>query len=127
MEFMICLVVLGESRLGSTFASTSGTSDKYATKYYNETTSSDGNARIYTYGKIGDATKEVNKGGAYDLSNTSRYYNWFGDDPYLCNASSPFIGRGGYSYYGAYNGVFCSDSYGGGTSGDFSFRVVLCP
>ena len=116
-----------ESSFGSTFASTSGTSDKYATKYYNETTSSDGNARIYTYGKIGDATKEVNKGGAYDLSNTSRYNNWFGDYSSLCYAGFSFVKRGGHCNYGAYAGVFCSRSYSGDSSSDGSFRAVLCP
>lgn len=116
-----------ESSYGSSFASTSGSSDKYATKYYNETTSESGNARIYTYGKIGDATKEVNKGGEYDLTNTSTYYNWFGDSPYLCYASDPFVARGGGYNNGAYAGVF-SSSYGAGhSSSDGSFRTVLCP
>ena len=116
-----------ESSYGSTFASTSGTSDKYATKYYNETTSSNGNARIYTYGKIGDATKEVNKGGAYALSNTSTYYNWFGDYPSLCYASHPFVIRGGYYYKGADAGVFYSSNSYGNSNGSDSFRAVLCP
>ncbi len=116
-----------ESSYGSTFASTSGTSDKYATKYYNETTSSNGNARIYTYGKIGDATKEVNKGGAYALSNTSTYYNWFGDYPHLCYASGPFVGRGGSFDVGAGAGVFSSGGSGGVSYSDVSFRAVLCP
>ena len=116
-----------ESSYGSTFASTSGTSDKYATKYYNETTSSNGNARIYTYGKIGDATKEVNKGGAYALSNTSTYYNWFGGCPYLCYASYPFVIRGGNCSNGAYAGVFCSSSSHGDSGSVYSFRAVLCP
>ena len=116
-----------ESSYGSSFASTAGSSDKYATKYYNETILSNGNARIYTYGKIGDATKEVNKGGAYDFSNTSTYYNWFGDDPYLCNASNPFVLRGGYYNAGANAGVFSSSYYIGSIYGHASFRAVLCP
>lgn len=116
-----------ESTYGSTFASTSGTSDKYATKYYNETTSSNGNARIYTYGKIGDATKEVNKGGAYALSNTSTYYNWFGDDPNLCYADYPFFRRGGYYDDGASAGVFFSNYGNGKKYGSYSVRAVLCP
>ena len=116
-----------ESSNGSTFASTSGTSDKYATKYYNETTSSRGNARIYTYGKIGDATKEVNKGGAYALSNTSTYYNWFSDHLDLCYASNPFVARGGFRTEGASVGVFHLSSSSGGSAGGYSFRVVLCP
>ena len=115
-----------ESSYGSSFASTSGSSDKYATKYYNENTSSSGNARIYTYGKIGDATKEVNKGGEYDLTNTSTYYNWFGDYPYLCDASYPFVVRGGNCGSGAYAGVFSSGYFSGGSYRG-SFRTVLCP
>lgn len=122
-----------ESSYGSTFASTSGTSTKYATKYLNTTLNSSGSTNfignniIYTYGKIGDATKEVNKGGAYDLSNTSTNYNWFGDYPYLCSASCPFVLRGGDYYGGAYAGVFCSGSGDGGSYGSVSFRAVLCP
>ena len=116
-----------ESSYGSTFASTSGTSDKYATKYYNETTSSNGNARIYTYGKIGDATKEVNKGGAYALSNTSKYYKWFEDYPSLCIASAPFVRCGGYCGDGANAGVFSSFSSVGYGNSYYSFRAVLCP
>ena len=115
-----------ESSYGSTFASTSGTSDKYATKYYNTATTGSGNARIYTYGKIGDATKEVNKGGAYALSNTSTYYNWFGDCPYLCYASNPFVKRGGDYSNGANAGVFYSNYNNGYSYSYNSFRVALC-
>ena len=114
-----------ESSEGSTFASTSGSSDKYATKYYNTATTGCGNARIYTYGKIGDATKEVNKGGAYALSNTSTYYNWFGDYPYLCYAGYPFVVRGGYYSGGASAGVFYSSYYRGDSYSNSSFRVAL--
>ena len=116
-----------ESSYGSSFASTTGSSDKYATKYYNTTSSSSGNARIYTYGKIGDATKEVNKGGAYALSNTSTYNNWFTDYPDLCNASYPFVIRGGIYNFGALAGVFSSFSYDGASGSGGSFRAVLCP
>lgn len=97
-----------ESSYGSTFASTSGTSDKYATKYYNEKTSSD-----YTYGKIGDATKEV--------------YNWFGDGSTLCFANYPFVLRGGYYDDEAIAGVFNSSGYNGDGYHYYSFRAVLCP
>ena len=116
-----------ESRYGSSFASTSGSSDKYATKYYNETSSSNGNARIYTYGKIGDATKEVNKGGAYALSNTSTCYNWFGDYPALCVAFNPFVVRGGFNDCDASAGVFHSNGGSGDSESIVSFRAVLCP
>ena len=105
----------------------SGTSDKYVTKYLNTTSNYSGNNIIYIYGKIGDATKEVNKGGAYDLSNTSRYYNWFGDYPGLCNASDPFVARGGSYSGGADAGVFVSDGSPGISYDHSSFRTVLCP
>ena len=122
-----------ESSYGSTFASTSGTSTKYATKYLNTTLNSSGSTNfignniIYTYGKIGDATKEVNKGGAYDLSNTSTNYNWFGDCPFLCCASYPFVFRGGYCNNEAGAGVFCSSNSHGNSDSGLSFRAVLCP
>ena len=115
------------SSYGWSGLTTDTASDKYATKYYNETTSSDGNAIIYTYGKIGDATKEVNKGGTYALSNTSKYYNWFGDYHYLCYASYPFVVRGGFHGSGDYVGVFYSRSYNGFSDSCYSFRAVLCP
>ena len=53
--------------LGSWTTETGLTADsastKYATKYNNETSTHSANAVIYAYGKVGDATKEVNTGG----------------------------------------------------------------
>ena len=106
---------------------TDSASDKYATKYLNETTSSAGNARIYTYGKIGDASKEVNKGGAFVLDNTNMYCNWFTDAPGICYESYPFILRGGYYDNGASAGVFYSSGGYGDSGSNYSFRAVLCP
>ncbi|MBR3696701.1 MAG: hypothetical protein IKM97_00270, partial [Clostridia bacterium] len=106
---------------------TNSASDKYATKYLNTTSNDCGNNIIYKYGKIGDATKEVNKGGAYALSNTSSYDNWFGDTPILCYWDGTFVARGGFYNKGASAGVFYSiDHHGYGYSYG-SFRVVLCP
>ena len=77
---------------------TSGTSTKYATKYDNKTTSSNGNSIIYTAGKVGDATKEVNRGEIeiLDYSGVStNNYNWFGDNIDLVESMYPFAARGG--------------------------------
>ena len=115
------------SSYGWSGLTTESSSDKYATKYYNTATTGSGNARIYTYGKIGDATKEVNKGGAYALDNTDYYTNWFSDYPYLCYASGPFAGRGGGYGDGARAGVFYADSGSGNSNSYYSFRAVLCP
>ena len=119
------------SRLFSSYGwsglTTESSSDKYATKYYNTATTGSGNARIYTYGKIGDATKEVNKGGAYALDNTDYYTNWFSDYPDLCYASLPFAMRGGVYGYGAGAGVFGASYYSGSSDSFSSFRAVLCP
>ena len=116
-----------ESSYGSSFASTSGSSDKYATKYLNTTSNFNGNNIICTYGKIGDATKEVNKGGAQNLSSTGYYTNWFSDSPYLCGARTPFVRRGGYYHDGASAGVFSSSKDSGDGYSFVSFRAVLCP
>ncbi len=112
-----------ESSYGSSFASTSGSSDKYATKYYN--TESTGAGVAYAYGKIGDATKEVNKGGI-NTSTIGNYNNWFDHYPYLCNASWPFIRRGGNIYDVQYVGVYSSTEGNGGSDSGRTFRVALC-
>ena len=106
---------------------TSAISTKYATKYDNKTTSYYGNSIIYTVGKIGDATKEVNTGGSQSLSNTNQYYNWFSDCPYLTSSDYPFAKRGGYYNNGSNAGIFsASDDIG--YSGSYgSFRSVLVP
>ena len=111
----------------STTKLTSAISTKYATKYDNQTTSDSGNSIIYTVGKIGDATKEVNTGGSQSLSNTSRYYNWFSDSPYLTVSVCPFAIRGGYCSSGSNAGVFYAGYYYGDSYDNVSFRAVLVP
>ena len=111
---------------GNLLVSTSGLSNKYATKYLNETTSASGNSIIYTYGKIGDATKEVNKGGSYVLNSASGYGNWFEDAISLCCSRAPFVLRGGH-YAAGSPGLFSSCLAMGRSASDYSFRVVLCP
>ena len=106
---------------------TSSTSTKYATKYDNKTTSYYGNSIIYTVGKIGDATKEVNTGGSQSLSNTSRYSNWFSDYYYLTRSDYPFAGRGGGYDFGSNAGIFCAYDDSGNSYSNNSFRAVLVP
>ena len=111
---------------------TSATSTKYATQYDNKAMSSgmssSGNSVIYTVGKVGDATKEVNTGGSKELSDArTSYYNWFSDQPYLVNVDYPFARHGGFANSGSSAGIFCEDSFGGSGYSTDSFRTVLVP
>ena len=106
---------------------TSGTSTKYATKYDNKTTSSSSNSIIYTVGKIGDATKEVNIGGSQSLSNITEYYNWFSDCSYLTSSVYPVAIRGGSYDSGSLTGIFYAGDVDGYGYDRNSFRAVLVP
>ena len=100
-------------------------STKYATKYYNTTNLAIGNNIIYTYGKIGDATKEVCTGGK-DIKNASNDYgNWYSDFSNITNSNSPLSGRGGNSGTAIYAGLFCSSGSFGYSKNYNSFRAVL--
>ena len=107
------------------------TSTKYATKYDNETTSSNGNSIIYTVGKIGDATKEVNTGGKDTKDTTTFYSNWFMAFPSIVNAYNPFVTMGGSSYDSKSRvGTFHANpdkGYDGDGYSYISFRTVLTP
>lgn len=112
---------------GSSFASIGGASTEYATAYHNGTSSYSGNSTLYKVGKIGDATKEVNKGGAYSPTNTHQYLSWFGDTPFVAYSDFPFFDRGGSCIGSTGAGVY-SSGYNSGNGGDSSgFRVVLVP
>ena len=104
-------------------------STKFATKYYNELSGKyNTNAVVYGYGKVGDATKEVNTGGATAITNnSSSYNNWFSDYPYLAGSGNPFFRRGGYYNSGDGAGVFSSAFSNGSSYSDLSFRAALCP
>ena len=108
---------------------TSAVSNKYATKYYNKETTQYGNPIIYTVGKIGDATKEVNKGGKVDKtsSTNSYYYNWFSDIPYLTTSSIPFTLRGETVDAETDAGIFASATFTGSSNSNSGFRTVLTP
>ena len=62
------------SKVGFDDLSADSPSNKYITKYYNDSrTDGIGNSIIYTYGKIGDATKEIYRGGGRYLDSTNNY------------------------------------------------------
>ena len=109
----------------STELTTSSNSTKFATKYNNITSSYSGNAIIYNYGKVGDATKEVNIGGVDVGTSTTSKHNWFSDYPYLVYSDAPFFLRGGYYSRGSYAGVFYSNTANGHVHNLYGFRVVL--
>ena len=110
-----------EASYGSSFAGTSNSSTKYATKYYNSGTVAKGSG-IYSVGKTGDATKEV-------YSGTSPY-SLNGDfSVYVCS-TNPFFIRGGSVANGSGTGIFylhnfCS-GWGNGGASDRSYRIILC-
>ena len=101
---------------GNSFAVTGNKSTKYATAYYNKTTTSNGTA-MYLVGKTGDATKEVYTG--------SNAFNWHTDYAYILNTSYPFMDRGGFYGYGAGSGKFYINYNTGRANENTSFRVVL--
>ena len=109
----------------ATGLTTESASTKYATKYNNTTSSYSENKIIYTVGKVGDATKEVNTGGSRNINNTSIYNNWFSDSPGLAGSGRPFFERGGSYDSGSAAGVFCSGYTDGYSSSYYSFRAVL--
>ena len=100
-------------------------STKYITKY-GGSTSNRGNEVIYTYGKVGDATKETNLGANYN-STTTYYKAWFNDCAWFTYSSEPFLSRTG-DYNGRNDpGLFCSIASQGNSHERTSFRTVLCP
>ena len=116
-----------KSTVDSSTKLTSATSTKYATKYDNKTTNYYGNSIIYTVGKIGDGTKEVNTGGSQSLSNTTEYYNWFSDSTGLTGSDCPFAVRGGFYNNGSGAGMFFAGIGDGISDSSYSFRAVLVP
>ena len=119
-----------ELKNGDSFAATTNSSDKWATKYSNiyytetaKTASATGQGeKIYEIGKIGDATKEVWK----NTSNTNGY-NWFDDGSRFLNAISPFFKRGEDYSSASYKtpGVFSSSYESGSGSPYTGFRICL--
>ncbi len=103
-------------------------STKYATKYKNETGAYSGNNIVYGVGKIGDGTKEVNKGGAYNKDEIGgEHTNWFDDCPYLVCSTIPIFTVGGTAGSTVTAGVFAHNAESSGPNNGFSFRVALTP
>jgi len=106
---------------GSSFATSGGSSTKYATSYHNRMTSSETGYNYPTSEKciLGDAIYEVN------VNPRSSYYAWFNDYSYCASSTSPFLLRGGACNDGTYAGAFYS-YYGAGYShNNGSFRVTI--
>ena len=101
-------------------------STKYITKY-SGCSSSYGNIVVYSYGKTGDATKEVNTGGQDSYISKIYRANWFGDLLHLPSQPRPFVGRGGSCENSEPAGVFYIGETAGMSNPGISFRTVLCP
>ena len=100
---------------GSVFASTGGSSTKYATAYSNGTSTSSGST-VSTVCRTGDGIKETWVTGSS---------SWYSDYSYFVYSSYPFSTRGGYYHDGASAGVFYSYRIIGFAYSDYSFRAVL--
>jgi len=88
---------------GTHFASTGGSSTKYATAYSNSTSTHYENFTVGTVSRTGDAIQEVWVSG---------YRAWFTDESSFVTSSDPFFVRGGSYSSGASSGVFYSNAYG---------------
>ena len=125
-EYVAAYVANGNSRLsdyGSSFASTSVTSNSASTKYVTvyPKGSSDSQANNWNAYKAltdlrGDAMKET-------ASSYSGSASWNGDYSYFPCSSYPFFVRGGFYNDGSNAGAFCF-YYGGGAYSNYGFRVV---
>ena len=102
---------------GSSFASTSKSSDEYATQYINSGSSGNAITAVYSTGKTGDATKEVR------TNNNSR--NWCGDYSLILRSVYPFFVRGSSHSSASGAGVFSSAYSNGNSLNHNSFRIVL--
>jgi len=111
----------------ATGLTTDSASTKFATKYNNTKNLAFENKIIYTYGKIGDATKEVNTGGRDNITYINSHNNWFSDTSYLANSAGPFFVRGGGYDKVSAAGVFSSyvNYFIGSSNSNYSFRTVL--
>ena len=105
-----------ELQYGSSFASPTNYSTKYATKY-NNNTKEYLYAKKYEVGKIGDATKEV-----YIGTGTR---NWFSDYHGFASSEYPFIFRGTYYKGSERAGIFAGNNIDGNINNTLSYRIVL--
>ena len=105
---------------GSSFATLNGTSTKYATAYYNPSSSYNDDFTLGKVSYMGDAMQEIY------LNNT---IGWNQDYVDFVSTSYPFLSRGGHRYEPLRAGLFNSFSYSGFYSDIYylTFRVVLVP
>ena len=101
---------------GNYFASTNGTSTKYATAYSNNTSTFGNDFSVGTVSIKGDAIEEVYVSG---------YKGWFNDNSYFIASDSPVFDRGGLYNAVASGGIFCTGGTKGGSGANYGFRVVL--
>ncbi|MCL2859736.1 MAG: type II secretion system GspH family protein [Oscillospiraceae bacterium] len=96
---------------GSSFASTNGSSTKYATAYSNSTSTYYATT-LANFTNIGGVAVDVSHigDGIHEVW-VSSSFGWFSDYSYFVSSGNPFFVRGGYCVTGAYAGVFCSSSY----------------
>ena len=101
---------------GNHFASTGGTSTKYATAYSNSTGTYYGDFTVGTVSIRGDAIEEIY---------VNEFSGWFNDYSRFISSTGPFFSRGGSCEENANAGIFfTSDSSGFDFSGD-GIRVIL--
>ena len=108
---------------GTPFASTGGSSSKYATAYVGR---KDANSPLSLCGKTGDATKEV----SFQINIDVNYYGkrWFEDLSWGFERGKAFIARGyNYGDTEALIGIFASEAKSGWPGSYQAFRTVLCP
>ena len=76
-------------RYGWTGLDNNSTSTKYETKYYNNTMTTMSNYVFCKFSKVGDATKEVNRGGNISKNSSSAVTNWLDQkEKYLARVPS---------------------------------------
>ena len=114
-----------ENIYGSSFASINLNSDKYASKYKNDSGVNYGDPTIYNVSKVGDAIKEIwwKNGEGY------KSYGWFSDYIHYADKNFPFYTRGGSRSESPKSeaGIFYSNNVKGFDHETISFRVTLCP
>lgn len=110
-----------KNTLGTHFASSSGTSTKYATAYKNNTNEGTWKFTVGEVSYTGDAIHEVY------IESSSLNFGWFSDNCEFVNSTNPFLVRGGAYESKEAAGIFSSRSFSGQLSGSHSFRVVLIP
>ena len=93
--------------------------EKYQTKYKGTGATNSTEDRTANY----EANKEIYGDAVWEISNEQ--YSWNNDYSHFPYLSGPFFIRGGYYSNSSFAGVFCFDSFYGGTSENIGFRPVV--